>query len=246
MNKVYSLFCDGMMELRDNCIPTKISKLTQQPSWFTNRLRNVVKKQKRLYRLMKETPTSYNVNRYKNIRRQNKKLVKQSKKSYLSKTLYKPLLSGDSKAFYKYLKRSRENGSDIIPDLKLNNITAKSPQEKATLLNSFFQSVFVDDDGLLPNTTCSVESDNFSILVTREGVFKLLSDIKTSKSCGPDNLTGILLKTFSSCIANSLTEIFKYSLTTSSLPDVWKLAKVKPIFKKGDRCKPNNYIDLFH
>jgi len=169
-------------------------------------------------------------------------LIKQAKKSYLSRKLYKPLPTGNSKAFYRHIRNSRENDSNIIPDLTFNHVTADTPAEKASIFNRFFRSVFVIDDGApLPSDFASLPVDKSDISIKPEGVLDLIKNIDSSKSCGPDNITGVLLKTFATCIVFSLTSIFQYSLASNTLPDIWRLAKVKPIFKKGSRHLPNNY-----
>jgi len=228
--------------MQDVSVPCKFKIDTRQPLWFTNRLRNTLKKQKSLYNAWKKDSSEYNKARYITVRKYNKKLVKQSKRSYLCKRLYKPLLTGDSKPFYRYIKQNRENGCDIIPDLKYNGNIATSSVEKANMLNKFFESVFISDSGnSSPTDFPHLPVDTSNLDITKDGVHKLLKDIKISKSCGPDNLPGVLLKTFASVIASSLTKIFSYSFNSCSLPDVWKLAKVRPIFKKGDRSQPTNY-----
>ena len=83
--------------------------------------------------------------------------------------------------------------------------------------------------------------DLCDICVQANGVLALLQNIKTSKSVGLDNVTSILLKTFTICIAGCLTKILTYSLASGVLSDVWKLAKVMPIYKKGNRCQSSNY-----
>ena len=90
----------------------------------------------------------------------------------------------------------------------------------------------------MPTADLLKDSD---IEISMEGVLKLLRDIDVSKSCGPDNIPGILLNTLANCIADSVTALFNYSLTTGSLPNIWKEAKVTAIFKKGSRHCPNNY-----
>ena len=72
-------------------------------------------------------------------------------------------------------------------------------------------------------------------------MLRLLDDISNSKSCGPDNISRILLKTFKEYIATSLTSIFAYSLKSGSLPSIWKEAKVIAIRKKNSRHFSNNY-----
>ena len=138
INEVYSLFCEGILDIRNQCVPTKESRLSSQPLWFTKHLKNALKKQKGCYNKMIKYRTDYYVNRYRTVKRQNKRLIKQAKKSYMSKRLYKPLLSGDSKPFYRHLKQSQENGCDIMPYLTLNDSTAETPETKANMLNSFF------------------------------------------------------------------------------------------------------------
>ena len=83
--------------------------------------------------------------------------------------------------------------------------------------------------------------DLCDICVQANGVLALLQNIKTSKSVGLDNVTSILLKTFTICIAGCLTKILTYSLASGVLSDVWKLAKLIPIYKKGNRCQSSNY-----
>ena len=87
-------------------------------------------------------------------------------------------------------------GKYVIPDLTDNNITAKSPQEKPNMLNSFFKANFTVDGGIPPSAYSLCEIDDSNLVITVDGVLKLLNDIQVSKSCGPDNITGILLKTF--------------------------------------------------
>ena len=42
-------------------------------------------------------------------------------------------------------------------------------------------------------------------------------------------------------VSPSLTLVFAKSIETGIFPDEWKLARVTPIFKKGERDDPNNY-----
>lgn len=242
INFVYNLLIQGLNNIREICVPSKTLKTTKQPGWFSNKIRNALKKQKKLYNTAKHCKSDYNTNRYKLVQKQNKKLIIYAKKSYLTKTLYKPLQNGDSKAFYKHIRQSRENSSNIIPNLNYQNKVAETSIDKANMLNTFFQSIFTEDDGLLlplPNKKPSIEDIN--VTVTPAGVLKLLNDIDISKSCGTDNITGIHLKTFSHLIASTVAHIFNYSLASGSLPDIWREARVTAIHKKGSRHLPNNY-----
>jgi hypothetical protein len=43
-------------------------------------------------------------------------------------------------------------------------------------------------------------------------------------------------------ITPALTFIFQASINQSKIPSDWKTAIVAPVFKKGDRGQPSNYI----
>ena len=84
--------------------------------------------------------------------------------------------------------------------------------EKANILNRRFESVFVVDDGAsLPQDLKSIPADEVDIVLSPGGGLKLLKDIGVAKSCGTDNITGILLKIFAICVKESLAQFFKYS-----------------------------------
>lgn len=79
------------------------------------------------------------------------------------------------------------------------------------------------------------------ITVTKEGVQKLLSSLQPTKATGPDQIPGRILKELSSELAPVLALLYQASLDQGTIPDDWKQASVVPIFKKGERCKAENY-----
>ena len=74
-----------------------------------------------------------------------------------------------------------------------------------------------------------------NIDVTIQGIAKL------HKASGPDLISTRFLKETADVIAPLLQIIFKVSLNSGEVPSDWKIANVTPIFKKGDRCLPQNY-----
>ena len=68
-----------------------------------------------------------------------------------------------------------------------------------------------------------------------------IGKIKTAKSFGHDNISSYFLKLALPFISRSLTHLFNISIETSMFPDSWKIARVTPIFKEGERCKKSNY-----
>ena len=72
-------------------------------------------------------------------------------------------------------------------------------------------------------------------------VGKDLAD-KISPVANPlDNISSYFLKLALPFIGNSLAFMFNTSIQTSMFPDSWKIARVTPIYKNGDRADKSNY-----
>ena len=65
--------------------------------------------------------------------------------------------------------------------------------------------------------------------------------VKTATSFGTDDISSYFLKLALPFIENSLAFVFNTSIETSFFPDSWKIARVTPIYKNGDRAEKSNY-----
>ena len=129
-----------------------------------------------------------------------------------------------------------------MPPLKTPaGTTVDSDHEKAEALNAQFQNNWSHEDlnsvPFLRKTTPGIKN----IVVTTNGIIRLLNDLKPSKSAGPDEILLHVLKETSTQVAPYPKYIFQKSLEASSLPQDWRVATICPIYKKGDRSCPNNY-----
>ena len=65
--------------------------------------------------------------------------------------------------------------------------------------------------------------------------------VKTAKSFGIDNISSYFMKLALPYIENSLAFLFNTSIETSQFLDSWKVARITPIFKDGDKTEKSNY-----
>ena len=73
---------------------------------------------------------------------------------------------------------------------------------------------------------------------------KIIESLKTKSSCGDDGLSTKLLKEIKNEICSSITLIVNQMITTGIFPDSLKIAKIIPIFKKGDIEIIENYRQI--
>ena len=76
---------------------------------------------------------------------------------------------------------------------------------------------------------------------TVEEVNDLISDLKASKSIGPSSLPTKIMKQSNDIIVSPLAELINKSFQSGIFPDIFKIAKVIPIFKSESRVLCNNY-----
>jgi len=92
-----------------------------------------------------------------------------------------------------------------------------------------------------PYETFSPHNPMPDIELSTNGIEKLLKNLNPHKAAGPNQIRPIVLKMLSKELAPILLELFKKSLQHGSLLELWKMANVAPVYKKGSRSDPANY-----
>ena len=80
-----------------------------------------------------------------------------------------------------------------------------------------------------------------NITINAELVEKVLKDLNAGKSMGPGEINPLLLKTMSKVFSGPLSVIFQESISSRTIPKIWRDSRVTPLFKKGQKSDPGNY-----
>ena len=87
-----------------------------------------------------------------------------------------------------------------------------------------------------------IQSDSFNLAsVSKNAILTFLKNTEVSKAAGLDNLSGRFLKDGAKVLAKPITNICNLSITSGKFPDSCKLAKLKPVYKKGSLTEASNY-----
>ena len=118
-------------------------------------------------------------------------------------------------------------------------------------MNSYFCSVGeeladkIDDcanpllNGMYAMNNCSTK---FHVeYIQDQHIRDAMAKIKTSKGFGNDNISSYFLQLALPVISKSLTRLFNRSISQCKFPATWKIARVTPIFKDGDKGAKENY-----
>lgn len=131
----------------------------------------------------------------------------------------------------------------------INNNLTSNQQEIANGFNNFLVKIgkSISDNMEQVNSHYSrhlkgKQTKNFFLgPITPGDIINTASKLKPKQSTGQDNISNKLLKNTIEEISVPLTHIFNLSLETGTVPDEMKIAKVIPIFKKGNVQNLNNY-----
>ena len=77
--------------------------------------------------------------------------------------------------------------------------------------------------------------------VSSASILKMLQEFKANKATGVDNLAGRFLKDGSNILCTPTAKICNLSIKLASFPDKCKVAKIKPLHKKGLKTDPKNF-----
>ena len=80
--------------------------------------------------------------------------------------------------------------------------------------------------------------------ITPDKIIKLINSFSNNKSAGPDSLPTPILKNCADVLSFPISYLVNLSFTTGEFPNLCKIAKVIPLFKKGDSLACSNYIPI--
>ena len=150
----------------------------------------------------------------------------------------------------KEILSKKRNQKDFPNYFKLSDQHISDPMAIANHFNIFFANIGPElSKNLHSNSEKSVSSymkqtiiSSFNFeCVNSETVEKIILELSSKNSCGSDGLSTNFLKRISKIIAAPLSVIINQSLVTGIFPDRLMIAKVIPLFKKGDDHVFDNY-----
>ena len=187
-----------------------------------------------------------------------KKLIKQRKKEFYETKLTENI--GKPKELWKTLKTMglpSKKGSLTKICLEKDSITNFDDKKNANIFRNFYNSLAGDLLNNLPpapmrfglpsvhqyyEKTLKLPRSNFKFdFVSKDYILKFLKNINEDKAAGIDNLSGKFLKDGAAVLAKPISQIYNLSIKYSHFPTDCKIAKLKPLFKKGSRTARKNY-----
>ena len=252
-NTAYDAFYEKFKQYYEKNLPVveKIHKdINSRKPWITKGIMKSIHKKNLLFKRHIQNPNNISFfNKFKKYRNRLNSVIRLSRKKYFSQRLNE--VTGNVKQTWEVLNSILgKKGESVYPkDLTYENDHSTDPKEIVNILNRYFVEIGPKLSRSIPQST-SFPQENlfprnkhsfFFKPIDSSVIINIVRNLKCSKACGHDGLNSYVLKKIIHFIVDPLCHIFNLSLSSSIFPQPLKLAKVIPVFKKGDSNQCNNY-----
>ena len=225
----FTFYQEVMDKLMNDCFPFRsVTRHSGDKPWVTDSFRQLVRRRQRA----RMSGDKCQANQLRN--KVNREATRLRHQFYQSKIL--DLEDSSSKDWWKHMKALMGISSGGTKELVglANRHTDGNIPALANKINDFLVSVssgltrLTQDHGVFDLQEPLPDAYTVTVANTQ----KALSEVKTRKATGPDQIPAWVLKDFSHVLAAPLAAIFNSSLREGVLPSLWKTATIVPLPKK--------------
>ena len=219
-------FTSNISLAMNNFFPLKTVKLhPSDKPWMTAHLKNLIKSRQRAFH-------SGNTNLWCHYRDKVRQEIRERKKKFYTDKV-KHMKKSDARSWWKLVKQlSGQSNNQTQIHIQKNGTTLTDIQLVDTL-NQFYTSVNADipalDTNELPTFLPASEAPP---VIHPYQVCKKLQNLNPHKAMGPDNIPPRIMKEFAYELAEPITDFFNFSISSGTVPDIWKCANITPVPKE--------------
>ena len=158
----------------------------------------------------------------------------------------KNIVPGDNKSLWSAVKMAKNAPNDSIPkNLYLNNIIIDGNLQANAFANFFLEKVesiknsLTISNGVYNGKNKLIVDNRF--FMNQDDVKECILSLKPKKCEGFDRIPVCILVDAVELLLPPLTTLFRLIYDQKTIPDQWKMAKIIPVFKKGNKSHIENY-----
>ena len=240
-------FTDIILNIMANFVPHETRNIIPRDSpWITRQLKTMLNRKNRLYKNFKRHGYKEDDRLRLDVFRAECQIAVETAKATYTRNLGNKLNGTNisPKSYWKIINRViNKCRAPLVPPLLVNNIFILNCSEKANHFIYFFskQCKLVVNRSVLPPLNVFTERRLDNVTILDSNILPLIRNMNPNKATGSDGISGHMLLLCDESVVLPLKIIFQSILSTSTYPNMWKLANVTPIFKKGDKQLIENY-----
>lgn len=250
MDRFLNKFC----LLLNSCFPKKYkNKHKCDKKWVTPEIRKASQTLRDLYYLkINNSDNNFLSDKYKTFKKSYRKLVAEAKKFNINAKIVGS--NNVQRTTWSVVNQITRGSSkrDVLKQIEYNNVTVQSPAEIANIINNHYINLprntlgnhatggdaYTADD----RDRSSAYGGSFFLYPVTEGeVYSSMRRLRASRATDVYDIDTVLLKRSAEHVTAPLTHIINLIFARGIFPDGLKVAKIIPVFKKGDVESVDNY-----
>ena len=249
-NDMWEIWKKIFVEVLDKHAPLQCKKIrSKKVPWITSDIKKLINTRDKLKRKTILTNLENDWFDYKTSRNKVNIELRNAKKDYYSSKIADQKFN--PKKAWKSINNllGRQNKPTVVNEINLDGKSFTTPKDIAEGFNDYFSNIGPDLASKIDTSNYNFETytktaeSEFAAFqpVTVSHICRLLHGLSSNKATGIDKISCKIIKIAAPAISDSLTFIFNQALTLSSFPNEWKMARVIPLYKNGQRNIPGNY-----
>lgn len=213
--------------------------------WITPGLLRSINHKHKLYEKYKKDPNRYG-EMYKHYKNFLTLLIKNTKNNYYKEKINENRYN--TKNLWMTVKQiAPQNREHNVKQIISNGNSYENDSDIANIFNDYYTNVGVDMANRISSVSKPVPThvprpESFYLKPTNQKEIEtIIFNLKSNKAPGYDLIRVETLKLISNQISQQLTHIINLVMEKGCVPHEFKLAVLKPIYKKGDKNLPVNY-----
>ena len=249
-----NLITSKLNNILDEMAPIKVVQVrTHYAPWMSKDTKAKAKERDIAQKKAAETQVAEDWEAYKELRNSVSSTLKKEKKSWQEQKLQS--FGNDTSSVWKNVKSWLGWTSGGSPTMLVENGTGTvhtKPSDLSRIMNEFFVNKVAhlrnnlplnQGDPLALVQQLMVNRNSFFQLqsVHPDQVLKIISNLKSSSSCGLDSIDSRVIKLAKKQLVPVITHVINLSIVQRTFPSPWKTSKVVPLHKKDEVIYPKNY-----
>ena len=219
IDNLWTKFSKHIIDIQKRHLPSRMTSPRFSQPWITRECKRKICRKKRAYNKFKRTKLDSDWLKYQEAAKKSRKACKNAFNTYVQLSV-SPDLKSNPEKFFSFIKNKRNENIGVSPLLEFTSLKFNK-QDRASILNNQFSSVFSVDDKTSPNVQDPQGDTIHEINITKEGITRLLKNLAPSKASGTDMISARFLKETADEVAIGLKLIFQASLHQANIPDEW-------------------------
>ena len=220
-----------------NHVPLRRVLPRKYPCWFTPQIITAIRIRNSLYRRLKHKRTLAIEQEYRQCRTQCRNMTKRAFREYIKEI--ETSLGRNPAGLWDFI-RSRKRNTRIPGMMCSNGECINNPKQIADAFGRYFESMYQTSS--VRHTFTESNSDIIVIAnITPEEVISVAKQMRPNCTMGDDGIPSFLVHDCIGLWASLLANIFNDALSQCIFPNRWKVSRIVPILKSGDKSQINNY-----